>query len=128
MIIYTNETCPYCKLVKEEFDKNNLDYKERLTSEHETEWREVIFLTGTPAVPTIVYKNNYFVPGRDFQSATHLVDIVNYFQESPHEISVRILELLKTLTFNIYSAFGKTDTLLRQIEEKLNKKEEEKEK
>ena len=32
--IYTNETCGYCKQVKEELSKNNIEFEERDTLEH----------------------------------------------------------------------------------------------
>ena len=123
MIIYTNETCPYCKQVKEELDKNKIKYTERLTNSWPDEWRDVNQLTGLPTVPTISYKDNYFVPGRDFRSATHLVEIIKNYQDTNFSIETQLLEKLKSLTYNIHMAFGRTDQLLKQIESKLNREE-----
>lgn len=123
MIIYTNETCPYCKQVKEELDKNKIKYTERLTNSWPDEWRDVNQLTGLPTVPTISYKDNYFVPSRDFRSATHLVEIIKNYQDTNFSIETQLLEKLKSLTYNIHMAFGRTDQLLKQIESKLNREE-----
>ena len=40
-------TCGYCKLVKEELDKNNIEYTEVLTSEYQKEWNKVIKIDET---------------------------------------------------------------------------------
>ena len=125
-IIYTNETCPYCKQVKEEFDKNNLEYEERLITKYEADWTEVNQLTGLPAIPTVFYKDNYFVPGRDFRGAAHLFDVINSLSKiDGYKFSYekQLTEKIKTLTYQVQASFGRTDQLLRQIENKLNIKE-----
>ena len=66
--IYTNETCPYCKQIKEELTNKNIDFEDKLTPDFAEEWQDVINLTGMPTVPTIRCNNEYFIPGRDFQS------------------------------------------------------------
>mgnify|MGYP006169286945 FL=1 len=124
MIIYTNETCPYCKQIKEELNKNGIGYTERLTNDWETEWKDVSMLTGIPSVPTISHEDKFLVPGRDFRSASHLIDIIKGYGESSFSIEKQTLEKLKTLTYNISVAFGRTDQLLRQVENKLNPKED----
>ena len=116
MIIYTNETCPYCKQIKDELTKVNIEFEERLTSDFKDEWQDIISLTGMPTVPTIHYKDNYFVPGRDFNSAPHLINIIKEFKPCNFPIELQTLEKIKSLTYNIQVAFGRTDQLLRQIE------------
>ena len=34
IIIYTNEQCPYCKQVKEELEKNNIKFENRITEKY----------------------------------------------------------------------------------------------
>ena len=120
MIIYTSETCPYCKQVKEELDKNKIKYTERLTTDWEEKWRDISQLTGLPTVPTIYYENSFIVPGRDFRNAVHLVEIIKNYKDSTFQDTRHILEKIKTLTYNMHMAFGRTDQLLKQIESKLN--------
>lgn len=120
IIMYTSSTCPYCKTVKEEFKKENIEFNERLINEQAFEWQEVIDLTGTPTVPTIVYEEQYFVPGRDFANPEQLINILKNFKASTKDINVRTFEQIKTLKFNIHKAFVRMDQLLRQIETKLN--------
>ncbi len=126
IVIYTNKTCPYCKLVKENLEKNNIKFEEKLTEDNVSEWTSVVSLTTLPSVPTIVYKDNYFVPGRDFQNAEHAVNIINNFERSEHETQKQLLESIKTLNYQINMAFGNLDGVLKQIENKLNKKDEHK--
>ena len=118
--IYTNETCPYCKQVKENLTKEKIKFKEKDTLKNENEWREIVSLTGMPTVPTILYDEEYLVAGRDFQNPEHIINILQTFPDSSHDYNIRTLERVKTLNYNMSVAFGKLDQLLRQIETKIN--------
>ena len=76
-------------------------------------------------VPTIYYKENYFVPGRDFNNAPHLLNIIKEFKPCDFSKEQQVLEKIKTLNYGINMAFNKVDTILKQIENKLNIKENE---
>jgi len=121
--IYTNETCPYCKQVKEELNKANIEFNERLTKDWRVKWTETVKLTGLGQLPTIKYKEEYFVPGRDFGNPQHLISILNNFEQSKFSTNKQTLEKLKTLNHSINMAFGKLDKILREIETKINKDE-----
>ena len=121
--VYTNETCPYCKQVKEELTKNNVEFTNMNTVEHKDQWQEIVNLSGIPTVPTIVYKDNYFIPGRDFHNAGQVIEMTKHFQNSKFNIEKQLIEKIKTLTYHMQTAFGRTDQILRQIESKLNKEE-----
>ena len=115
--IYTNEQCPYCKKIKEKLEENKIKFTNKLTADYKEEWETVISLTGMPTVPTIYYKDNYFIPGRDFQNEEHLLLIINDFKKSNFPIEQQNLEKIKTLNYNMSMAFQRTDQLLRQIEQ-----------
>jgi len=120
IIIYTNETCPYCKAVKEELSKNNIEFENKLTNEWPIEWQEITNVLGVATVPTILYKKDYFVPGRDFANPAALLGLLkNFVSSDNHTDSFIALQRLKTLNFNIGSAFSRTNQLLTQIENKL---------
>ena len=115
--IYTNETCPYCKSIKDELDKNKIDYVEKLTKDHATIWKQIVTLTGMPTVPTISIGEDYLVPGRDFNNAQHAIQIINHHEsELPFSYNRQALERIKTLNYNINQAFVNLDKLLKQIE------------
>ena len=122
IIIYTNEQCPYCKQVKEELTKNEVEFENRFTKDFELAWRDISSLTGMPTVPTIHYQGDYLVAGRDFPNPTILVDILKNY--TPLDLNFsherQALESVKTLSYNILNAFNRLDQLLRQIETKLN--------
>ena len=120
IIIYTSKTCPYCKQVKEELNKNGFGYEESLNSEFKDEWQQVSNLTGLPTVPTIKYKGDYFVPGRDFANTKHLIDVLKNYKSLDHTSARVTLEKVKTLNYSINMAFGRLDQLLRKIETKIN--------
>ena len=123
--IYTNNTCGYCKQIKEEFTEANLEFENKITSENESEWQEIVNLTGMGTVPTVIYNDEYFVPGRDFQNAKQLADRLKSFETPKHTQSQRTFERVKTLNYNINVAFGRLDQLLRKIETKINTDEHE---
>ena len=123
IIIYTNETCGYCKQIKEELTKNKIEFEEKSTGNFLEEWQEVVILTNMPNVPTVFYKNNYFAPSRDYRNVEHLIEILKNFNESNHSIEKQVFEKIKTLTYNVNVAFSRVDQLLKQIETKLNTKE-----
>jgi len=118
--IYTNSTCGYCRQLKDELNKNNIEFKEKLISEFTVEWQDVVNLTGLSTTPTIKYKEEYFVPGRDYQNPQQLINILQTLPDSSHDYNKRTLERVKTLNYNMSVAFGRLDQLLRQIETKIN--------
>ena len=121
IIIYTAATCGYCKTVKDELTKNNIEFEERLTNEWEKEWNDLAILTGMPMTPTICYEDSYFIPSRDFGNPQQLIQLLKNFKKSEFSESRQILERMKTLNYSINIAFGRLDQLLRTIEQKIEK-------
>ena len=124
--IYTNSTCGYCKTLKDELTKNNIEFEEKLTTDFKDEYQAIVSLTGLPTTPTIKYKDEYFVPGRDYGNPQQLINLLETFQSSEYDDSRRVLERIKTLNFQMSTAFGRLDQLLRKIETKINTKDEHK--
>ena len=118
--IYTQGACGYCKTIKDELTKNNIEFEERLINEWSDEWQKVNSLTNIPTTPTICYEDSYFIPARDFGSPQQLINILKNFKKSEFSESKQILERIKTLNYGINTAFGRLDQLLRTIETKLN--------
>ena len=123
--IYTNKNCPYCKRIKEELLKNKINFNNIDTIENKNEWQDIVSLTSMPTVPTIKINKEYLVAGRDFGSPENLVNIIKNYKDNNYDNSKLILEKIKTLNYYMSQAFQRTDQLLRQIENKLNIKEDE---
>ena len=121
--IYTNETCPYCKQIKDKLTEEKIEFEEKLTENFTEEYQEMVDLTGLNTVPCIKYKGEYFIPGRDFHNAGQVIEMTKHFQNSKFNIEKQLIEKIKTLTYHMQTAFGRTDQILRQIESKLNKEE-----
>ena len=51
--IYSTESCVYCKMVKEFFDKNNVKYEEKDVSKDEKSRAELVEKSGQTGVPVI---------------------------------------------------------------------------
>ena len=122
--IYTNETCPYCKQIKEELTKNNIEFEEKLTKEWLVEWQAIVDLTGLPTLPTLDLNGEILVPNRDFSNPQLLTMLIKNHVPSKYSVDQRVLEKVKTLNFSIYTAFTKTNQILAQIETKLNIKDD----
>tara|TARA_R110000823_G_C15491768_1_gene452023 strand:+ start:86 stop:457 length:372 start_codon:yes stop_codon:yes gene_type:complete len=117
--VYTNETCPYCKQIKEELTKNNIDFENILTTDDPEEWQSIVNFTGMPTVPTICMNGEYFVPGRDFGNADLLIKLIKNHTPSLYTTAEDALEKIKTLNYNMSIAFNRTNQILTKIEEKL---------
>jgi len=122
--IYTASTCGYCKQLKDELTKNNIEFEEKLTADFKDEYQAIVNLTGLPTTPTIKYKGEYFIPGRDYGNPQQLINLIETFESSEHNDSRRVLERIKTLNFHMNTAFGRLDQLLRKIETKINTEDE----
>ena len=119
IIIYTNETCPYCKQIKEELTKNNIEFENILTTDDIEEWQAIVNFTGMPTVPTICMNGEYFVPGRDFGNANLLIKLIQNYTPSLYTVEEVMLEKIKTLNYNMSMAFNRTNQILTQIETKI---------
>jgi len=119
IIIYTNETCPYCKQIKEELTKNNIEFENILTTDDLEEWQAIVSFTGMPTVPTICMNGEYFVPGRDFGNAGLLIKLIQNYTPSLYTVEEVMLEKIKTLNYNMSMAFNRTNQILTQIETKI---------
>ncbi len=125
LIIYTSTTCPYCKNFKKELDKENIKYEEKITKDHQEEWDKVTSFTGMAMFPTVLYKNNYYIAGRDFGTPHNFIQQMKSYKDYKFNTNEVTLQKVKTLTYNINMAFGRLDQLIRRMENKLNIKEDE---
>ena len=123
--IYTNKTCPYCRQVKDKLKESSIEFIEKDTVESKEEWTDIVGLTNNPVTPTIKIGNEFLLPGRDFQNPQNLIDIIPNFKESKYNENRRVLELVKTLNFNIFTAFQRMQQILQQIEDNTKKEKDE---
>ena len=122
--IYTSETCQYCEQIKQNLKESSIEFMEIDIVKSKEEWESVWGLTNNPITPTIKIGNEFLLPGRDFQQPQHLIELLSNFKESIYSENRRALELVKTLNFNIFSAFQRLQQTLVQIENKLNKEQD----
>jgi len=119
IIVYSSDTCPYCKRAKEELTKNGIVFEEVLINDKTEEWQAVVDLTNMATVPTIRLGGEYFVPGRDFGDVDYLIKRIQNYAPSNYTIEEVIFEKLKTFNYNMSVAFTRTNQILTQIENKL---------
>ena len=55
--IYTASTCGYCKTLKDELTKNNIEFAEKSTADFKDEYQDIGNLTGLETTPTVKYDN-----------------------------------------------------------------------
>ena len=119
IIIYTNETCPYCKQVKEGLTKDKIEFEDRDTTKYIEDYNNITNLTGIPTVPTLFFDNEYHVPGRDFIDLPNLLMKIKNYTPCSFPVEQQVLERIKTLNYNMGVAFNRTSQILTQIETKL---------
>lgn len=61
VLIYTTPTCQYCKMAKEFFQANNVEYKELDVSADENLRNEMVEKSGQMGVPVIDIENSIVV-------------------------------------------------------------------
>lgn len=84
-VIYTMKGCPYCTMIKEELEKNNILFLERDIDEYQEEYDEFSKVTNeyVPAIMLLTLDENenatnvkLLAPDRDFQNIYEGVEIV----------------------------------------------------
>ncbi len=76
VLIYTTQTCGYCKATKEFFAKHNVPYKEIDVGNNEQEARTMIDRSGQMGVPVIIVgegKDTKTIIGYDVQALTKIL-------------------------------------------------------
>ena len=119
------DNCGYCSQVKEVLKEKGVEFVDKSTIEHKEEWDKVTNAIHIGITPTVLFKGCYFVPNRDFQHPQQLVDLLNSYEKPKLDSNDLVIERMKTLNYNMHQAFTRMDQLLRQIETKLNIKEDE---
>jgi glutaredoxin len=73
MKIYTQPGCNACIKAMEELERNGIEFEEKdVTEEFEKEFDDLTVIIGCWYTPTIVYKDNIIVGGRDFIDSLYL--------------------------------------------------------
>ena len=72
--IYTTATCVYCKMAKEFFQKNNVEYTEYDVASDDAKRQEMIDKTGQMGVPVIMVDDEMIV-GFDQAKLSELLGI-----------------------------------------------------
>ena len=119
--IYTSKTCNHYREVKLALKEKSIKYVEIDKDEYKDKWKQVVDLTSIPMFPTVEIEDEFLAPGRDFNEVLHLVNIITNFEKPKYNEKRRLIELIKTLNYNVYSAFNRLDVTLKNIENKLNK-------
>jgi glutaredoxin-like YruB-family protein len=73
IIIYSTETCPYCKMVKQYFDENKIKYVDLDVSQDEKAAEEMIKKSGQMGVPVIDI-NGQIVVGFDKNELARILE------------------------------------------------------
>jgi len=73
--IYTTPTCAYCKMAKEFFKENNIEYTEYDVSKDQARAQEMTQKTGIFVVPVIIVDGKDIVVGFDKNKLKQLLGI-----------------------------------------------------
>ena len=107
LVIYTNPTCPYCKQIKAELEKEEIKFIEKSTPDCLDEWNNIVELTNLPTVPTLVLDNNYFIPGRDFTNPQHLIGKIKDYKPVKVDNERKVLEASIQMELDLMTSTSK---------------------
>lgn len=89
-VLFTMKSCPFCVMLKEMLDKEDIIYVDRDIEEFEEEYDMFVEATGNDFVPAFmliedfeseVPKTGLFAPDRDFEDIEHGLKIIKEFYE-----------------------------------------------
>ena len=121
IIIYTQQGCLHCTKLKELFDKNEIKYVEKDKVEHHEEWVNVHSILGLATLPTIYFKDNYFIPGRDYNTPEQLIQMIKSQDKFDTSNELRSKEAMKTLIYSINQGFGRMFNEIKQLKDEYKK-------
>jgi len=90
VILFTMESCPYCHMLKEMLDKENIIYYDRDINKHKEEYDMFVEVTKNEFVPAFMLiespeseepSTNLYTPERDFDDLDDGVSIIKEFFE-----------------------------------------------
>jgi len=128
ILMYTMTSCAYCKKMKEELDKEKIQYIERDYKEYSEEWDIIKSLTRSGVFPTFVIGKEYIIPNRDFNSPEEGVNYIKYIESLPSQETslIEIVELIKNSMFMLKSLGDKIYKLETQFDKILQHQDREK--
>jgi len=122
--IYTQKNCKYCDNIKTALGENNIEFEELEISEVRDEWNKLTRVVGMALTPTVKFKDEVWVPSRDFRSPEELIKRIEYFKEFPlpdpteDEKTEMLLNAFKNIGMslqNINMTLGQLRTKLDQL-------------
>jgi len=89
-VVFTMKSCPFCQMLKENLEKEGIDYVDRDIDEYEEEYKMFSEITGNDYVPAFMLIENpdsdqplteLFAPDRDFNDIDEGAQIIREFFE-----------------------------------------------
>ena len=122
--VYSQKNCKYCDNIKTALKENNIEFEESDIGDVRDEWNKLTRVVGMALTPTIQFKDEVWVPSRDFRSPEELIKRIEYFKEFPlpepteDEKTEMLLNAFKNIGMslqNINMTLGQMRTKLDQL-------------
>tara|TARA_R110000765_G_scaffold301009_1_gene395540 strand:- start:36 stop:482 length:447 start_codon:yes stop_codon:yes gene_type:complete len=122
--VYSQKNCKYCDNIKTALKENNIEFEESDIGDVRDEWNKLTRVIGMALTPTIKFKDEVWVPSRDFRSPEELIKRIEYFKEFPlpepteDEKTEMLLNAFKNIGMslqNINMTLGQMRTKLDQL-------------
>lgn len=75
IIVFTMEGCPWCSKLKEELDKNGIEYDQRDVDEYSTMYENFVKITKSDLLPAMLVGKNALVPQKSFNTIEEAVKV-----------------------------------------------------
>ena len=121
IIVHTTEGCDYCTDVKKLLSEANVKFEDKPSKDNQQAWQRVMRITGLGTFPTFEVGNEFFVPGRDYNSPDQIVNYLkNYTKpEEDYPIELQLMQSFKTMAYSINQGITK---MLQELKNKENDK------
>ena len=126
VIVYTNETCLFCKEVTEKMKEEKIKFTEKSIDKFQKDWDNVVNTVHMNPTPIVFFKDTYFLPQRDFGTADQVIQILKNYEKPVGGDNLAVSERIKTLSFNLMNMVNGLHNIVKEINKKLGIEDEHK--
>ena len=120
--VYSQKHCKYCDNIKKSLEENKIEFEMIEIDDNREEWNEITRIIGIGMTPTIKFKDEIWVPSRDFRGPEELIKRLEYYKEYPLDppTADEKTEMLLNASKNLAMSIQQINMTLSNMQNKLN--------
>jgi len=119
VIIYTTDGCEYCTTIKKQLIEANIEFEDKPAKDNQDRWQQVMRITGLATFPTFEIGNEFYVPGRDYNTPDQFVNFLKTYvnPDTDYPMELQLMQSFKTMAFSINQGISKILQELKKIQD-----------